>query len=65
MSAFAMSLTAALALAAAGAGQEPGPAKDDGFTRLFNGRDLTGWTTFLQKHGKNADPDRVTTAPGR
>jgi len=26
---------------------------------LFNGRDLTGWYTFLQKHGKNRDPDRV------
>ncbi|MGP0069957.1 MAG: DUF1080 domain-containing protein [Isosphaeraceae bacterium] len=28
---------------------------------LFNGRDLTGWYTFLQKHGKNQDPDRVIT----
>jgi hypothetical protein len=28
---------------------------------LFNGRDLDGWYTFLQKHGKNADPDRVIT----
>jgi hypothetical protein len=26
---------------------------------LFNGRDLTGWYTFLQKHGKNRNPDRV------
>jgi hypothetical protein len=26
---------------------------------LFNGRDLNGWYTFLQKHGKNRDPDRV------
>jgi hypothetical protein len=26
---------------------------------LFNGRDLTGWYTFLQKHGKNHDPDGV------
>lgn len=31
------------------------------FTPLFNGRDLTGWYTFLQKHGKNSDPDRVIT----
>jgi hypothetical protein len=61
MSALAMSLTAALAVAAAGLGQEPGPAKADGFIPLFNGRDLTGWTTFLQKHGKNADPDRIIT----
>ncbi|MFO0949846.1 MAG: DUF1080 domain-containing protein [Isosphaeraceae bacterium] len=39
----------------------PAGAKDDGFTPLFNGRNLDGWYTFLQKHGKNADPDRVIT----
>jgi len=32
-----------------------------GWTPLFNGRDLSGWYTFLQKHGKNQDPDRVIT----
>ena len=37
------------------------PAKEQAFTRLFNGRDLGGWSTFLQKHGKNADPDHVIT----
>jgi hypothetical protein len=26
---------------------------------LFNGRNLDGWYTFLQKHGKNNDPDHV------
>src|ERR1035441_6207251 len=26
---------------------------------LFNGRDLTGWYTFLQKHGKDRDPDHI------
>jgi hypothetical protein len=31
------------------------------WTPLFNGRDLTGWYTFLQKHGKNHDPDGVIT----
>ena len=31
------------------------------WTPLFNGRDLTGWYTFLQKHGKDRDPDRVIT----
>ena len=45
---------------------EPGrkpdaPAKPAGFTPLFNGKNLDGWYTFLQKHGKNADPDRVIT----
>jgi Domain of Unknown Function (DUF1080) len=28
---------------------------------LFNGQNLDGWYTFLQKHGKNSDPDRVIT----
>lgn len=28
---------------------------------LFNGRDLQGWYTFLQQHGKNKDPDKVIT----
>ena len=31
----------------------------EGWTSLFNGRDLTGWYTFLQKHGKDRDPDRI------
>jgi hypothetical protein len=29
------------------------------WVRLFNGQNLDGWYTFLQKHGKNSDPDRV------
>ena len=33
----------------------------ESWTPLFNGRDLSGWYTFLQKHGKNSDPDRVIT----
>jgi Domain of Unknown Function (DUF1080) len=28
---------------------------------LFNGRNLDGWYTFLQQHGKNHDPDHVIT----
>lgn len=39
----------------------PGPAVDGGFVPLFNGKDLTGFYTFLQKHGKNSDPDHVVT----
>ncbi|MGE3819047.1 MAG: DUF1080 domain-containing protein [Isosphaeraceae bacterium] len=31
------------------------------WTPLFNGRDLDGWYTFLQKHGKDRDPDGVIT----
>ncbi|MFO0891322.1 MAG: DUF1080 domain-containing protein [Isosphaeraceae bacterium] len=41
---------------------ESRPAADKGaaeWTSLFNGRDLTGWYTFLQRHGRNHDPDRV------
>lgn len=36
-------------------------ADDAPWIQLFNGRDLGGWYTFLQKHGKNSDPDRVIT----
>ncbi len=35
--------------------------KPSDWVPLFNGRDLDGWYTFLQKHGKNRDPDRVIT----
>ena len=33
----------------------------EGWVRLFNGRNLDGWYTFLQRHGKNSDPDRLIT----
>lgn len=33
----------------------------EGWVPLFNGRNLDGWYTFLQQHGKNSDPDRVIT----
>jgi hypothetical protein len=33
----------------------------DRWVSLFNGRDLEGWYTFLQEHGKNRDPDHVIT----
>lgn len=32
---------------------------DSGWIDLFNGKDLEGWYTFLEKHGKNNDPQRV------
>jgi hypothetical protein len=41
---------------------KPSPAASQPNQRwvpLFNGRNLDGWYTFLQKHGKNSDPDRV------
>lgn len=48
---------------------DPGPADSPAataqlsreWTPLFNGRDLSGWYTFLQVHGKNQDPDHVIT----
>lgn len=52
-----ISLLATLALGAA----EPAPAPAADFKPLFNGKDLTGFYTFLQKHGKNSDPDHVIT----
>jgi hypothetical protein len=39
----------------------PAGRADEPWIPLFNGRDLDGWYTFLQKHGKNSDPDRVIT----
>ncbi len=33
--------------------------RSDDWRPLFNGKNLDGWYTFLQKHGKNADPTRV------
>jgi hypothetical protein len=36
-------------------------AASENWTPLFNGRDLNGWYTFLQEHGKNQDPDHVIT----
>jgi hypothetical protein len=52
-----MTLAAILATAA----HDAQPAADAGWTPLFNGKDLTGFYTFLQKHGKNADPDGIVT----
>lgn len=39
-------------------GSQPAQAKER-WEPLFNGRDLTGWYTFLQKHGKDSDPDHI------
>lgn len=50
-----------LALAAPSYGDDRPAPSPEGFRPLFNGRDLTGWYTFLQKHGKDSDPDRIIT----
>ncbi len=62
-----MTLTLTLAAVLATAAQDAKPADaeaDSGWTPLFNGKDLTGFYTFLQKHGKNADPDGIVTIEG-
>ena len=38
---------------------EPPAAAPDQFKPLFNGKDLTGWYTWLKGHGKDSDPDRI------
>jgi hypothetical protein len=55
----ALALLAALALAL---GFVPGYAddKDEGWTPLFNGKDLSGWTRYLDPK-KQADPDQIWT----
>jgi hypothetical protein len=56
MRTWALPLIPALAVAAV----TPGPslAQDkDGFTPLFNGKDLTGWTTYLRGTKENPNPD--------
>jgi hypothetical protein len=74
MVALKLTLATGIALAgcglAAGAGELLANAPSNGsqaekakkpWVPLFNGRDLTGWYTFLQKHGKDSDPDHVIT----
>jgi hypothetical protein len=34
-------------------------AADERWIQLFNGKDLKGWSTFLQKQNKNEDPSKV------
>jgi hypothetical protein len=49
----------ARAAAPAPSPQSPSGTANRRWVPLFNGRDLTGWYTFLQEHGKNRDPDQV------
>jgi Domain of Unknown Function (DUF1080) len=59
-----LALVTMLTLAGQGQVRETAATASEGWTPLFNGRDLDGWYTFLQKHGKNSDPDRVITIEG-
>lgn len=44
----------------------PGPAlaQNTGWRSLWNGKNLDGWYLFLQKHGRNLDPDKILTIEG-
>jgi hypothetical protein len=54
-----MMLAATLTLLSIAAPPVPGAGAE--WTPLFNGKNLDGWYTFLQEHGKDKDPDRVIT----
>jgi len=52
---------AAASLALVVASSAVADEKKGGWTSLFNGRDLTGWETWLAPHGLNVDPTHVFT----
>jgi hypothetical protein len=52
----ALSLVVAALCMPASAGE-----KSDGGTKLFNGKDLSGWSVFLDPRKKDADPTKVFT----
>src|SRR5437016_206332 len=54
-------LAAALLTALLAAGlTRPGSAADEGWIKLFNGKDLNGWKVFLDPK-KEADPNKIFT----
>lgn len=50
-------VTATMIVAAWGLNSQAG----EGWIKLFNGKDLTGWTTFLDPKKKDADPKKIWT----
>ena len=60
----AAALLSALPLCAALVAFTPAAEDDTGWTKLFNGKDLTGWTRYLNPNAKDADPDKVWTVTG-
>jgi Domain of Unknown Function (DUF1080) len=55
------SLLAATLAGVAGAGSRADDNDGDGWTPLFNGRDLTGWKVQFEDKDKGADPARTFT----
>src|SRR5262249_48816842 len=48
-------------LGADGIAAEPAADRQISFHPLFNGKNLDGWYLFLQKHGRDNDPEKVVT----
>ena len=62
LSAAVFALSTVFASASVATAQEPKESDYASDWRpLFNGKNLQGWHTFLQKHGRDSDPDRVIT----
>ena len=55
------SLFVVVCLTIAGNAVRGGEKSEAGWIPLFNGKDLSGWYTYLSNQGKNNDPDRVFT----
>jgi Domain of Unknown Function (DUF1080) len=56
-------LTLLVAATVSGSAQTAAPIPRHGkLTPLFNGKNLSGFDTFLEKHGVNSDPDKVFQA---
>jgi len=56
----ACGIVAAVALGLASVGSHAEAQKDE-WTKLFNGRDLTGWKVFVDPRAKDADPKSIWT----
>ena len=56
---FSLLLTASLASFAFASSASDAKPEDDGWVSLFNGKDFSGWYTYLDSNGKNKDPKGV------
>ena len=56
---FSLFLTASLASFAFASSASDAKPEDDGWVSLFNGKDFSGWYTYLDSNGKNKDPKGV------
>src|SRR5450432_2723694 len=56
---FAVSTVVLMLAVAASAQDKPSIPPHGKLSLLFNGKDLVGFDTLLEKHGVNSDPDKV------